>query len=137
MLLSSYIAFFWSSHYFMVSNENLGLQWSIEAIIILLCWILLPWDCSEVTYFCPENLLVLGRKIFENPLFMTYMHNMHIKWKLKTYQMQIRDWNCNLNTFLGEKSIFKNFRLNFQKKNFFEIKIFQKFSNTTPQNFFF
>ena len=119
MLLTSYIAVFQSNHYFMVSNENLGLQWSIEVIIILLCWILLPWDCSEVTYFCPENLLVLGRKIFENPLFMTYMHNMHIKWKLKTYQMQIRGWNCNLTKFLGEKSIFKNFRLNFQKKIFF------------------
>ena len=49
--LTSYIAVFQSNHYFMVSNENLGLQWSIEAIIILLCWILLPWDCSEVTYF--------------------------------------------------------------------------------------
>ena len=37
MLLTSYIAVFQSNHYFMVSNENLGLQWSIEAIIILLC----------------------------------------------------------------------------------------------------
>ena len=77
-----------------------------------------------------------GYENFENPLFMTYMHNMHIKWKLKTYQMQIRGWNCNLTKFLGEKSIFKNFGFNFQKKIFFEIKIFQKFSNTTPQNFF-
>ena len=65
MLLTFYIVVFQSNHYFMVSNENLGLQWSIEAIIILLCWILLPWDCSEVTYFCPENLLVLGRKILK------------------------------------------------------------------------
>ena len=88
--LTSYIAVFQSNHYFMVSNENLGLQWSIELIIILLCWILWLWDHLEVSYFCHENLLVLGRKIFENPLFMTYMHNMHIKWKLITYQMLTR-----------------------------------------------
>ena len=32
----------------------------------------------KVNYFCPKNLLVLGRKNFENLLSMTYMHNMHI-----------------------------------------------------------
>ena len=42
VLLTSYIAVFRSNHYFMVSNVNLGLQWSIEVIIILLCWIVLP-----------------------------------------------------------------------------------------------
>ena len=46
MLLPSYIAVFQSNHYFMVSNENLGLQWSIEAIIMSFFY---------VEYFCRET----------------------------------------------------------------------------------
>ena len=67
MLLTSFVAIFQSNHSFMVSNENLVPWWSINLIIYLLCWIVLPRCCLEVSYFCTWNLLVLDRKIFENP----------------------------------------------------------------------
>ena len=40
---------------------------------------------QKVTYFHLENLLALGINFFESQLFMNYMHNMNIKWRLKTY----------------------------------------------------
>ena len=46
-------------------------------------------------------------------------------------------FNCNLNPFLGEKWIFKNFHLNFNTNFFSKFETFQKFSNTTHQSFFF
>ena len=36
-------------------------------------------------YFDRENFLAFGTTIFENSSFLTYMDNMYIKWKLKTF----------------------------------------------------
>ena len=136
MLLTSYIAVFQSNHYFMVSNENLGLQWSIEAIIILLCWILLPWDCSEVTYFCPENLLVLGRKILK----------IHLLWPTCTICTSNKSWKHTKCKSGVEIVIWLNFWVKNQfskifasifKKNFFlKLKFFENFQIQPPKIFF-
>ena len=136
MLLTSYIAVFQSNHYFMVSNENLGLQWSIEAIIILLCWILLPWDCSEVTYFCPENLLVLGRKILK----------IHYLWPTCTICTSNESWKhtkCKLGIeiaiwihFLVKNEFSKIFASIFHKNFFLKLKFFKNFQIQSPKIFF-
>ena len=135
-LLTSYIAAFQSNHYFMVSNENLGLQWSIEAIIILLCWILLPWDCSEVTYFCPENLLVLGRKILK----------IHYLWPTCTICTSNESWKHTKCKSGVEIAIWLNFWVKnqfskifasiFKKKIFLKLKFFKNFQIQPPNIFF-
>ena len=134
--LTSYIAVFQSNHYFMVSNENLGLQWSIEAIIILLCWILLPWDCSEVTYFCPENLLVLGRKILK----------IHYLWPTCTICTSNESWKHTKCKSGVEIAIWLNFWVKnqfskifasiFKTKFFLKLKFFKNFQIQPPKFFF-
>ena len=120
----------------MVSNENLGLQWSIEAIIILLCWILLPWDCSEVTYFCPENLLVLGRKILK----------IHYLWPTCTICTSNESWKHTKCKSGVEIAIWLNFWVKnqfskifasiFKKKFFLKLKFFKNFQIQPPKIFF-
>ena len=136
MLLMSYIAVFDSNHYSMVSNENLGLQWSIELIIILLCWIVLPWDCSEVTYFCPKNLFIFGGKIFENPKFWSIctICTSNESWKHTKCKsgVEIAIW---LN-FWVKNQFSKIFASIFKKKFFLKLKFFKNFQIQPPKIFF-
>ena len=68
-----------------ISNESWHLYLPVESLNITLSWIVLPWGGAEVAYFDRGNILAFSTTIFENSSFLTYMDNMCIKWKLKTF----------------------------------------------------
>ena len=83
-------------------------------------------------YFDSKNLPRFGMKISENLIFASNTYNMYIKWKLKSYWIQI--WQKKI-IFLEKiwKNRKKNFFWieNFWKKKF-QMRIFQKTFFTNP-----
>ena len=71
------------SVWYRVSNQNLGLQWSVESMINILACLVFPYGHAEFMYFDSKNLPRFGMKIFENLIFASNTYNMYIKWKLK------------------------------------------------------
>ena len=74
-----YMAIFHSKPEYMASNENLGLQWSVELMINTLACLVFPYGHAEFMYFDSENLPRFGMKIFENLIFASNTYNMYIK----------------------------------------------------------
>ena len=65
------------------------------------------------------------------------MDNIYIKWKLKSFQIDIWYWKVLFDKKYLRKLNFWKFSISFlQKKNFFERKIFQIFFIQPPQIFF-
>ena len=61
-----YMAIFHSKPEYMASNENLGLQWSVESMINTLACLVFPYGQAEIAYSYNKNLPRIGMKIFEN-----------------------------------------------------------------------
>ena len=124
-----YLAIFYSKPEYMASNENLGLQWSVESMINTLACLVFPYGQAEIENFHSENLPRFGMKIFENLILSSNTSNMYIKWKLKSYWIQI--WQKKI-IFL--EKIWKN-----GKKNYFLDREFlkKKFSNANFSEKFF
>ena len=74
------MAIFHSKPEYMASNENLGLQWSVESMINTLACLVFPYGQAEIAYFHGENLPRFGMKIFENLILSSNTSNMYIKW---------------------------------------------------------
>ena len=70
-----YMAIFHSKPEYMASNENLGLQWSVESMINILACLVFPYGHAEFMYFDSENLPRFGMKIFENLIFASNTYN--------------------------------------------------------------
>ena len=107
----------------------MGLQWSVESMINILACLVFPYGHAEFMYFDSKNLPRFGMKFFENLILSSNTSNMYIKWKLKSYWIQI--WQ--------KKSFFlKKFRKT-EKKNFFLDREFlkKKFQMRTCQKTFF
>jgi len=51
-----YMAIFHSKPEYIASNENLGLQWSVESMINTLAYLVFPYGQAEIAYFYSENL---------------------------------------------------------------------------------
>ena len=65
------------------------------------------------------------------------MDNIYIKWKLKSFQIDIYYWKILFDKKIFVKiEFFKIFDSDFTKKIFFERKFFKIFKNN-PQNYFF
>ena len=84
---------------------------------------------------CCQNFWVFCMPIFEKLQFYTYMDNMHIKWKLKSFWIHI----CYQKVLMGMKTFwkknnFKIFYFDFQGKKIW-MKIFSDFLFQYPQNF--
>ena len=93
--------------------------------------------------WCQSDLLwcqifwVFGMSIFEKLQFYTYMDNMHIKWKLKSFWIYI----CHQKVQLGMKTFWKkmNFKIfcfDFQRKKKFKHKFFN-IPFSIPPKFYF
>ena len=61
------MAFFHSKPEYMASNENLGLQWSVESMINTLACLVFPYDQAEIAYFHSENLPIQGVQALSGP----------------------------------------------------------------------
>ena len=131
-----YMAIFHSKPEYMASNENLGLQLSVESMINTLACLVSPYGQAKIAYFHSENLPRFGMKIFENLILSSNTSNMYIKWKLKSYWIQI--WQKNhfswKNFEKQERKFFFGSRI-FEKKDF-KCEFFRKFF-FQPQFFFF
>ena len=91
------------------------------------------WCQSDLVW--RQNFWVFGMSIFEKLQFYTYMDNMHIKWKLKSFWIYI----CHQKVQLGMKTFWKkmNFKIfcfDFQRKKISKAN-FSTFLFQYPQNF--
>ena len=91
------------------------------------------WCQSDLVW--RKNFWVFGMSIFEKLQFYTYMDNMHIKWKLKSFWICI----CHQKVQLGMKTFwnknnFKIFCFHFHRKKISNAN-FSKFPFQYPQNF--
>ena len=91
------------------------------------------WSQSHLVWH--QNFWVFGMSIFYKLQFYTYMDNMHIKWKLKSFWYYI----CHQKVQLSMKTLWKNinfkiFCFNFQRKKKLEHN-FSKFLFQYHQNF--
>ena len=106
-----------------------GLKWKFWSLFVCRINYFHLMLCSFVMRLLRRKLhwsFKFARSIFEKVSFMTYMHNMHIKWKQKTYRIQF--WykiKILLQFFFLKKNILK-FLPHFKKKLFFWNSKFSK-----------
>ena len=68
-----------------------GLKWKFWSLLVCRINYFHLMLCSFVMRLLRRKLhwsFKFARSIFEKPSFMTYMYNMYIKWKQKTYRIQ-------------------------------------------------
>ena len=99
----------------------------------------LVFSSSDFIYISISTFTTIrlsGKRCLKNPFFMTYMYNMRIKWKLKIYQIQIRNRSCNLKENFGWKMNFQKLVL-ISTRFFSKSKFFKVFQIQPPKIFFY
>ena len=120
----------------MVSNESWHLYLHVESLNTIVSCIVLPYGGSELAYFARGNLPAFGTTIFENSSFLTNIDNMYIKWKLRTFWIQIWHKKYNLLWKKLHKKSFSKFSSHFLLHFFFRNSKFLKNFIYNPQIFY-
>ena len=104
-----------------------GLKWKFWSLLVCRINNFYLMLCSFVMRLLRRKLhwsFKFARSIFEKPSFMTYMYNMYIKWKQKTYRIQIWYKIKILLQFFLEKTKVSKFSPQFQQKKFSKLNCY-------------